>query len=371
MIDNVHITLRDFSGDILSLKNCSFKGINKKKHCEVYNLVLECGELGSPIKTKYYHSFGIERYKRVNKIIVIGSIRKLCYNQTSLQDLTRDDFEKTIERLAEGLNIPLEELLQGTITQCEIGLNVKTRISCKDIIPAIFKYGTKLGNRKTYPKDTKDETVYFKQKNRELIIYDKVLQIDEEDWKEVGEMKNSEFLKPLYAKIREKHNNILRVEITLYNKKSFTQVGLGHIRIVKDLIDNYADLYDFWTKEVRKIELYNKPEYSIDMSDKEYLFFKRISNTSNIEDVFEIIQEYSEHCIAKKANRAKEKSKVIEEVINFLYKYKPTEEYDNTKFRVDAFQKVIQMKKKRGENIINSYMAVKNLLMKKSSKKGN
>jgi len=369
MIDNVHITLRDFSGDITSLKNCSFSKINKQKHCEVYSLELECGELGFPIKTKY-HSFGIEYYKRINKVIVIGSIRKLCYNQVSLKDLTRDDFEKTIERLAEGLGIPLEELLQGTITQCEIGLNVKTRIPCEDIIPAIFKYGAKLGNRKALPEDTEDETLYFKQENRELDIYDKELEIDTKE--EGGKLKATKKTnKELYARLREKNNNILRIEFNLYNKKSFEQVGLEHIRTIKDLIDNYADLYDFWTKEVRKIELYNKPEYSINMSDKEYHLFERISKTSKVEEVMEIIKKYSEHNMARKINRAKAKSETIEDVINFFYKYKPIGKYDNAQFRVDAFQKVIKMKKTRKENIINSYTAVKNLLMKKSAKKGN
>ena len=36
---------------------------------------------------------------------------------------------------------------------------------------------------------------------------------------------------------------------------------MDHIRTVGDLIDHYSGLYDFWTKEINRIVVYNKLQY--------------------------------------------------------------------------------------------------------------
>ncbi len=37
---------------------------------------------------------------------------------------------------------------------------------------------------------------------------------------------------------------------------------MGHIETIGDLIDNYYDLYEFWTREVGKFVFYNQLDYS-------------------------------------------------------------------------------------------------------------
>ena len=81
------------------------------------------------------------RYDRAAQIVRIeGSIRKWYLGMFSLTDLTPRQFRLAMKSISESLQIDWDKLRGGSITNCEVGLNIQTRIPAQKVNELIRKY---------------------------------------------------------------------------------------------------------------------------------------------------------------------------------------------------------------------------------------
>ena len=110
MIDNIKISLNGFTG---SFDNCSLRP--NAKEWENYFLY-RSNKSNAPLALGYHIPS--------HRLNIRGSIRKWYFEDTSsTQDLSIQQAKEAFEEVAELLLISFEELRQGHITQCELGLN--------------------------------------------------------------------------------------------------------------------------------------------------------------------------------------------------------------------------------------------------------
>ena len=214
MIDFIKIRLDDFSGN---LKNCTKKEISSDlKTGLIYeNCLLPNDKLAGNL-----HNLKLSHCMGINRLTVKGSVRKWYNNRNTAADLTAAAFEKMIKLLAQKLNIPVDELCRAEFTKCEIGMNVRPAIPCREVIPMIVRYGRlPVDKEKSYF----EETSYFGKTAKMLKIYDK--------GKEIGDRardgKNGITHKEMFDILKKKGYHFLRVEYTLTHKKALNQNEIG------------------------------------------------------------------------------------------------------------------------------------------------
>ena len=229
MIDSVKIKIENFTG---KMDNCEFD--YSYKNIFIYQLYNESRD----------SSLKLIQNTSKNSLVIINSLRKWYLGETSLLDLNSKTFKKAILKLSKLLGISSVEICNGSVTQCEIGLNVKVRIPCEKIIPKICKYSS----LKRYEYD--GETVGFLGSNKELKIYHKCQEITANSQKGISKFK-------AFARLQEKGNYFLRIEFTLLDKQSFEQHDLDFIRTIGDIATNYSVLYEFWTSQIDKVIMSN------------------------------------------------------------------------------------------------------------------
>jgi len=325
MIDKIVIRFSNFSG---SLDNCRPQRelIKKESDWDKYRLPR------SSRKGDHSLFVGVNKEDK-KKVVVSGSLRNWLYGKSTFRDLTAYDFEMVILKLADALHIQPSELGKTKFTQCEIGLNVKIKTSCKEIIPKIVDYHL-------YDRDNVlDETVYFNGSCKHLKIYDKTTEVA---------AKNKELREPIGV-MQAKGNHILRIEFTLDNKKAFTQSHMGFIRTIGDLHINYSNLYEFWAKNINDIVIMNALEENKSMTPKEYLFLTSLIGFDQIEsfedvDEFELFAEkykrflgsYLAYCKGGSDGALKTaRSKAYREFIATFDEYPSSEEYNKKVLRGD------------------------------------
>jgi hypothetical protein len=240
MIDWIKITLKDFTGNFEKCKR-EDDGVHKDT-----GLIYENYTLPNHRQTPKQHRMKIARQAGSSKIYVKGSIRKWCNHRDTFADLSANEFEETLKKLAEKLCIPFEELCRASFTQCEIGLNIRTRIPCYEIIPMVVRYGA-------LKQTIAGGSAYFEGAAKKLKIYDKAKEIADN----ASGVRNRRTLKSVSNVMRKHNYNLLRIEYTLRDRNSFAQYKLGHIKTVGDLIAHYSDLYEFWCRETNRITLFN------------------------------------------------------------------------------------------------------------------
>lgn len=253
MIDSIKITLKDFSGNFDNCRETSeevFEHPDKKEY----------GNYRLANKTKFdKHSLKVAHAKGTNTVNIVGSLRKRAYHKATFNDLTKDKFEQTIRNLAKDFNISYEEIRKAEFTQCEIGANINMSYPAKEILHMVVAYSS----LKRDDKCIDQGTLYFKTKgkqkneNKRVKLYAKDIEIAKNSHWKKRERRDEAF-----ARMRKCGNNMLRIEFTFNFHSSFQSHQMGHIETIGDLIDNYYDLYEFWTREVGKFVFYNQLDYS-------------------------------------------------------------------------------------------------------------
>lgn len=329
MIDSIKIILRDFSGNFDNCKERkSRKVIENPDEKEYYNYRL-------PNKTKFdKHSLKVAHAKKTNTVNIIGSLRKRANHKATFNDLTKDRFERTIRNLAKDLNISYGDIRKAEFTQCEIGANINMSYPAKDILHMVVAYSSLWRD----DENIDDGTLYFKTKgnpkneSKRAKLYAKDLEIAKNSHWKKREQRDEAF-----ARMRECGNNMLRIEFTLNYHSSFQSHQMGHIETIGDLIDNYYDLYSFWTREVAKFVFFNQLDYSnAKPTPKEKYII------SGLEELgFEWFVEEYRDLRSKDKKKPKDiksaRSKAYTSVLKVLDKY-----YDRNSYNIIDFKKDIE-----------------------------
>lgn len=318
MIDNIKITLADFSGNF---NKCVF--LTEGEYDDFYMLPSH-GNL-SP------SALFIRQNRETKKVVIVRSIRKWYYNKGTLLDLTSVSFVKAMKLLAEDLSIPMSELCEGKISQCEIGQNVRMSFPATEILPQIVGYG-----RLKKFKRIKDETLYYNGSAKKLIIYDKLAEIS---------AKGKASQKRAMRTLRNTGNYFLRIEFKLYDHESFKQHHMGYINTVGDLITSYRNLYEFWTWQIGHL-VFSMP-IKMDMrymKKKEYLIGLGIKYLG----YEQFVNNYLSLCKSKSLKGLKTaRSRAKKEVLDVMRKYAlPAEGSGKLSFMFDI-EKHLQRKSKQ------------------------
>lgn len=252
--------------------------------------------------------------------------------------LDKKTANKAFEKIAKILGITKEEFCKATFTQCEIGLNIRTRIPVEDIVPMVVRYSTFKRYQFYY------ETVGFNGEDLSLKMYDKCEELLEHNKKYDKSAKRKAF-----NALSKRNYNFLRIEFNMFDKQSFINKGLSHIKTIGDILENYLELYSFWTKEISRIVLLNKLVLSKEMTPTQYIIAR----------VLEIdgFASFERNCL--KRAKPKNSSRIINEAIKVILDYSNLTKYNTSKFKLDIMKNLKRIKGK--ESDLNLELLSKNL----------
>lgn len=322
MIDNIKITLRKFKGNLSDNPNLESHG--KSFGSEIYRLYNQEGE-----DKEIYLLLKYNPDKQVLKIE--NSVRKWHLGGFSLLDLTEKSANRAFEKISKKLGITMNEFRKATFTKCEIGLNIRTRIPVKDIVPMIVRYST----FKRYQFGF--QTVGFIGTELDLKMYDKCEELLEHNKKYDKEAKRKAF-----KALADKNYNFFRIEFNMLDKQSFINKDLSHIKTIGHILDNYLELYSFWAKEMSRVVLLNKLIMSKEMTPKQYVIAR----------VLEIdgFTSFERNCL--KRGKGNVSSRIINEAIEVIQSFGNPIRYNTNKFKLDIVKNLKRIKKKEeGLNI--------------------
>lgn len=330
MIDSIKIILKNFSGNF---DNCTFiqpkkliKDIPEKQYdYDNYRL--------SNHRQSAKHSLKVSHNKRTGTVTLTGSLRKRTYNQVTLLDMPQSSFVRTLKGIAKDLHIPFEELKRAKFTQCEIGANIRTRIPAINVLPLVVDYC----HYKRIDDFIEQGTLYFDGADRLLKLYVKDDEIAAHSFPE----EKRELKKRSFDRLKLKGIHYLRIEFSMKTHRAFKNRGMDHIRTVGDLIEHYSELYDFWTKEINRIVVYNKLQYKeAELSNKE----KEIILGLEEFGYFDFVGSYQDSCISRTTTSKSSKSAksdAFRDVRSVLDKYFNRKEYNKFTLRIDVAKYLI------------------------------
>ncbi len=333
MVDKIRITLKDFSGNFENCKNITKKEfIDFPDRKQYDNFVLRNGtELDK-------HDLSVSQAKKTkNKNVTIeGSIRKWNFNNATLLDLTQKSFEKALRNIAKELNVPFDELRQGQITQCEIGLNISVSIHAIDILPMVVDYA----HFKRYANRIDEGTLYFIGSEKSAKLYAKPKEIADK-----SSIIKQEKRRMAFKIMQDKGNDFLRIEFTLDDQNAFNHHKMKHIQNLGDLLDNYSDLYRFFVREIKRFVIFNKLSYQEEkLTPKERHIIFGLENFGY--ETF--LEEYRAECIerAKKPrSKISAKSDAFKDIVTILKKYASVEDYNFETFNHDIMKSLFRKSK--------------------------
>lgn len=316
MIDNIKITLRKFKGNLSDNPNLEAHG--KSFGSEIYRLYNHEG--------KDKEIYLLLKYNPDKQVLIIeNSIRKWYLGGFSLLDLTEKSANRAFEKISKKLGIDKGKLCKATFTQCEIGLNIRTRIPVENIIPMIVRYST----FKWYQFGC--ETVGFKGTDLELKMYDKC-----EELLEHNKKYNKEAKRKAFKALANKNYNFFRIEFNMFDKQSFINKDLSHIKNIGHILDNYLELYNFWTKEMSRVVLLNKLIMSKEMTPKQYVIARVLENDG--------FTSFEYNCL--KRGKGNISSRIINEAIEVIQCFNNPIKYNTNKFKEDIAKNLKRIKKK-------------------------
>lgn len=331
MVDKIKITLENFSGNFEKCKNITKKEfIDYPDRKQYDNFVLRN-------KTKFdKHDLSVSQTKSTKKVVIEGSIRKWNFNNATLLDLTQASFEKALRNIAKELNISFEELRQGDVTQCEIGLNINVSIQAIDILPMVVNYA----HIKRYAERIDEGTLYFIGSEKSAKLYAKPKEIADK-----SSIIKQERRRIAFKIMQDKGNDLLRIEFTLDDQNAFNHHKMKHIQNLGDLLDNYSDLYRFFVREVKRFVVFNRLSYQEGkLTPKERHIIYGLENFG-----FEtFLEEYRTECIerAKKPrSKISAKSDAFRDIIRILKKYASAEDYNFETFNDDIMKSLFRKSK--------------------------
>ena len=349
MIDNITLTIDDFKGNF---DNC----IGKKELKYDYKYILKSHNAKNP------NTLRIRKRKDSNRVIIKNSLRRWYFGNTYVDDFVPESFKEMLVLLASKLNTSLDNLYEARISQCEIGMNFRSRISNKELISTLeLCKNVKKGKR--YP----GETVYYMGAAKKIIVYDKVKEIYKNQYRECDnakELKAKNIQPQRIAMALEKHGiYFTRIEYTLTDSQSFKQQGLGHIKNLGGLANNYKSLYEFFCKEVNffRIIKASNIEVNDNMTEKE----KKIIQGVKKQGLEGYINKIVSSCKSSTKNGfAKMKSEKRKEIIEVVAKYSVR---TLMKFKVDIFNRFLKLHKQ--DNQIPMNRIVRTLFVEKEKQK--
>lgn len=181
-----------------------------------------------------------EKEEKVGRLTIHQNIRKNYINYKGLnvfEDLTYQNFVDIINLYADEFKIPREIFWKASVTQLELGVNLKFKMHISSIINSISQI-------KRVPKRflVDNSALYFKAKKFEIVVYDKLDRASEQ--KEVFPKANKIKRKKLIKKISQ-NNSILRFELKIKSVKQFNQRDFkGKIESLEKLKINFQDIAD-------------------------------------------------------------------------------------------------------------------------------
>lgn len=334
MIDFIKIILKDFSGDFINCKKVisrqCIEDPDKRYDYENFRLYSDKGSLK--------HFLKVSQNKRTGVVTLTGSLRKMAYNRVTLLDLTQSKFIQTLRKIAKSLNIPFEELKRAKFTKCEIGANIRTRIKAMDILPMIVDY-SHYNRVENYEEIG---TLYFDGADRKLKLYVKDDEIAAHSFSE----EKRALKKKAFDRLKMKGIHHLRIEFTLKTHRSFKNQKMDHIKTIGDLTIYYSDLYDFWTREISHIVVFNSLDYNetiLTKKEKEIIL--------GLEELgfFKFVDTYQALCISNSltVKSAKtSKSNAFSSICKTLDKYYDRKIYNKYSLKVDVAKYLIRKSKR-------------------------
>jgi len=323
MIDNIRITLRRFKGNLS--ENTRLKRQGKSYNSEVYRLYNHEGE----DKEVYL----LLKYNSEKQVLVIeNSIRKWYLGGFSLLDLTEKTANKAFSKIAKILDIDMTDFRKATFTQCEIGLIIRPRIPVGQLIPMIVKYST----FKRYNYSC--ETVGFEGEDFDLKMYDKTQELLDKN-KKKGKY-DQEAKKKAFKALSDRNYNFFRLEFDMFDKQSFINKDMGHIKTIGNILDNYLELYSFWVKEISRVVLLNRLVMSKDMTPKQYMIAR----------VLEIDGFVSFEANCLKRGKGNARSRLLNEALEVIAQFSSLRKYNANKFKADILKNLRRIWKKE-ENL--------------------
>jgi len=364
MIDNVTIRLKDFSGNF---ENCRIKPKRKvlikslepekdDEKSDVYQL--KGGTKNNPYYLKVWQS------RKTGKVFIQGSLRKWVMGNHCLHDLTLSMFIGAIESLAEKLNICFDELTNGRITRCEIGQSVSTKHPIPEIMNALAMHGQlKMAKNLRY-----ETTIYFKNEGSEDIkqmkVYDKTAEVASK-----GKSGHKKMVKGL----NRNGISMLRIEVTLYNKKSFEGEKILReafdIRpkidiTVGDLILNYSTLYEYWASEVNKFVVFSAIDENKKVPKRKRSIVEELKELGAEKSLEDLVEEKKNLCPKEyktPASFRNARSKIRKKYVDAVAEFHSTETYRKNLLKMDATRH-LKRKSNREENF--PYLDILNALWK-------
>lgn len=331
MVDKIRITLENFSGNFEKCKNITQKEfIDYPDRKQYDNFVLRN-------KTEFdKHDLSVSQTKSTKKVVIEGSIRKWNFNNATLLDLTQASFEKALRNIAKELNISFEELRQGDVTQCEIGLNINVSIQAIDILPMVVNYA----HIKRYAERIDEGTLYFIGSEKSAKLYAKPKEIADK-----SSIIKQERRRIAFKIMQDKGNDFLRIEFTLDDQNAFNHHKMKHIQNLGDLLDNYSDLYRFFVREIKRFVIFNKLSYQEEkLTPKERHIIWGLEKFG-----YEpFLEEYRTECIerAKKPrSKISAKSDAFKDIVTILKKYASVKDYNFETFNDDIMKSLFRKSK--------------------------
>lgn len=263
MIDNIRFTF-EYNNDkewLNSLKqniNLSKKFKNGNGSAYIGKLYFDVNRLnkkkiGSISNTK--SSSLLIQIKEINsgicRINIMNSMRKWYFYDSFYRDFTKKEFSNCMELISNKINVPLEVILESTVTRVEYGGNLNLRESYKCFHNCIYSHKD-LPKKVTYS----GETLKFHGENKKVIFYDKIT-----------EHKNKDKITAEVQKALNKKALSLRYEI------SKTKIVKGdleykYMKRLGNIIEYWDNIADLWYNELDKIIFVNN------MSPKIYDYLK-------------------------------------------------------------------------------------------------
>ncbi|MFV0328452.1 MAG: hypothetical protein ACK5KL_01320, partial [Dysgonomonas sp.] len=331
MVDRIKITLKDFSGNFENCENITKKEFIEYPDRKQYdNFVLRN-------KTELdRHDLSISKTTKTGIVTIEGSIRKWNYNNATLLDLTQTSFERALRNIAKDLNISFDELRQGNVTQCEIGMNVNVSIQAIDILPMVVNYA----HIKRYAERIDEGTLYFIGSEKSAKLYAKPKEIADK-----SSIIKQERRRIAFKIMQDKGNDFLRIEFTLDDQNAFNHHKMKHIQNLGDLLDNYSDLYRFFVREIKRFVIFNKLSYQEEkLTPKERHIIFGLENFGY--ETF--LEEYWAECIerAKKPrSKISAKSDAFKDIVTILKKYASVKDYNFETFNDDIMKSLFRKSK--------------------------
>lgn len=189
--------------------------------------------LGKPcleINIKYW-------YGKVT-IDITNSIRKWFYGAQSTRDFNLSDLKSCYKLISKKLSTPYKLFLKARIHNIEIGFNLKFDKSFSSSLLTFMEH-RRLKTKNIWGTGTRD----FEGENLKLVFYDKLQEMFDHDT----------ISENTYKKISN-HFFFLRIEVS-FTKISGVEFANIHLRTIKDLLNNFSEIYHYFIKQVRQVTI--------------------------------------------------------------------------------------------------------------------